>query len=113
MVPVASDCRVVVAQHRGQRDQAHGDDGRADDAGGRGEQRADEDDRNAKAARHRAEQLRHGHQQVFGDLRALQHDAHEDEQRDGDERVSLDLPIDPSKIRHPAVSHSIGPPCAK
>ena len=98
MVPVASGLRVVVAQHRRQRDQAHGDDGGADDAGGGRQQRADEDDRDAEAAGNRAEQLRHRHQQVLGDLRALQHDAHEHEQRNGDQRVALDLPVDAAEV---------------
>ena len=41
------------------------------DTGGGGQQRAHENDRNAKPARDRPEQLRHGHQQVFRDLGAL------------------------------------------
>ena len=49
-------------------------------------ERADEDHRDPETAGDRAEELRHGHQEVFGDARALQHDAHEDEERNRDQR---------------------------
>ena len=96
--PGGERVRVVVAPHDGQRDQPHGHDGRADDAGGGGQQRADEDDGDAEAAGHRAEQLGHGDQQILGDPGPLQHDAHEHEQRNRDQRIPFDLPIDAAKI---------------
>ena len=52
------------------------------------------DDRDAQTARNRPEQLRHGQQQILGDLRPLQHDAHEHEQRNRDQRVAFDFPVD-------------------
>ena len=73
---------VAVAQHRRQRDQRDGDDGGADHALGGGEQHADQHDRDAEAAGQRAEQPAHRFEQILGDARALQHHAHEDEQRD-------------------------------
>ena len=78
---------VAVPQHGRQHDQAHRHRRSADDAFGGGEQHADEDHRNAKAARQRAEQPAHGFQQILGDARALQHHAHEDEERDGEQHV--------------------------
>ena len=92
---------IVVAQHGRQRDQTHRDDRGTDDAGGGGEQRAHKHHRYAEATRDRAEQLRHGDQQILGDFRPLQHDAHEDEQRNGDQRIAFRLPVDPSKVGHP------------
>ena len=44
---------IAVAQHDRQRDQAHRDDRRCDDAGGRGEQRADQHHRIGEPAAHR------------------------------------------------------------
>ena len=52
-------------------------------------QRAHQHHRNAQTPRHRAEKLRHRNQQILGNLRPLQHDAHEDEQRDGDQRILI------------------------
>src|SRR3546814_10232729 len=57
------------------------------DAGGGGEQRADQDDRHAETAAQAAEQPAHGLQQLLGDAAVLQHHAHEDEQRNGDQDV--------------------------
>ena len=90
--------RVAVAQHGRQRDEAHGDHGGAENAGGGGEQRPHQHHGDAEAARNRPEQARHGHQQVLGDLRALQHDAHEHEQGHGDDGVALNLPVDAPEI---------------
>jgi hypothetical protein len=87
MVP-AGDRRVVAAlEHGGQRQQPHGHDGGADDAGGGRQQRADDAHRIAEPAAQAAEQQRHGIEQLLGDLRALQHDAHEDEQRHRDQHL--------------------------
>ena len=80
MVPVASSFEIVVAQHYRQRNEAHGDNRRTNDAGGGSEQRANEHHRNAKPARNWAEKLRHGDEQILGDFGPLQHDAHEHEQ---------------------------------
>jgi hypothetical protein len=93
--------RIVVAHHHRQRDQAHRHHGSAEDACGRSKQRAHEHDRNAQTAGDRTKQLRHRDKQVFSDLRALQHDAHEHEQRNGYERISLNLPVNPPEIGHP------------
>ena len=45
------------------------------------------DDGDRQPAAQRAEQPPHGLQQVLGDAGALEHDAHEDEQRNGDQHV--------------------------
>ena len=86
--------RIAVPQHRRQRHQPHGDDGGPDDAGGGGEQRADQRDRERQPAVHPPEQAAHRFQQVFRDARALQHHAHEDEQRHGDQHLVGHLPED-------------------
>ena len=109
IVPVASDLRIVVAQHCRQRNQTHRDHGGTEDAGRRRQQGADEDHRNPEAARHGAEQLRHRHEQVFGDLRALQHDAHEYEQRNRNQGIAFDLPVDAAEVRH-AGTQPVGRP---
>jgi hypothetical protein len=76
-----------VAQHRRQHDQAHGDDGRAHDALGGGEQYAHQHDRDRKPTGARAEQPAHGFQQVLGEARAFEHHAHEHKQRDRDQHL--------------------------
>ncbi len=76
-----------MAQHRRQGHQPHGDDGGADDAGRRGKKRADEEDREAEPAAHGAEQAGAGVDQFLRDARALQHHAHQHEERDGDQHV--------------------------
>ena len=73
---------VAEAQHRRQRDQAHGHRGGADDAFRGSKQRAHHDYRDAEPAAQRTEQPAHGLEQFLGDARALEHDAHEDEHRD-------------------------------
>ncbi len=92
---------IIVTQHRWQRDQPHGDHGRADDTRRGRKKRAHEDDRDPEAPRDRAEKLGHGDQQVLGNLRALEHDAHKDEERDRDQGVAFRLPIDPAEIGYP------------
>ena len=89
MTPVAMRPVVAVAQHDGQRDQAHRDHRRRDHAGGRRQQRADEDHRQGQAAAHRAEHLADGFQQILGHAAALEDDAHEREERDRQQRVVL------------------------
>ncbi len=100
--------RILVAHHGGQGNQAHRHDRGADDTRGRREKGANENDRNAQTAGDRTEQLRHGHEQIFSDLGPLQHDAHEHEQRNGDQRISLGLPIDPSKVCGPGAQPLAG-----
>ena len=78
---------VTVAQHDGQRDQAHGNDGGGDNAGGGGEHRADENDGVGEAAADGAEQLADGFQQVLGHAGALKDQPHEGEKGDREQRV--------------------------
>ena len=78
---------VAVPQHGRQRDQADGDDGRADHAGGGGEQHADDDDGKGEPAAQAAEQPAHALEQLLGDARLLEHHAHEDEHRDGQKHL--------------------------
>ena len=90
--------RIVVAQHGGQRNKSHRDHCCPDDAGRRRQQRADEYDGDAETARHRAEELCHGDEQIFGDLRPLQHDPHENEQRNGNERIPFNFPVNAAEV---------------
>ena len=80
---------VAIAQHDGQRDQAHGNDRSSHHARGGGQQRAHQHDRDRQTAAHRAKHLGHGFQQVLGHAAALQDDAHEREERNGQQRVVL------------------------
>jgi hypothetical protein len=80
---------VAVAQHDGQRDQAHADDGRSHHAGGGRQQRADQDHRHGQAAAQWAEDLAHGFEQVLGHPGSLQDDAHEGEERNRQQGVVL------------------------
>ena len=57
---------VAVAQHDGQRDQTHRNDGGRNDAGGRGEQGADEYHGIGDTAADAAKKLPDGFEQVFG-----------------------------------------------
>ncbi len=77
---------VAAPQHPGQGEEAERHDRGADDAGGRAHQHADQDDADAKAAAQRAGGMADHIHQVFGEPRALQHHAHEDEERDGEQR---------------------------
>ncbi len=79
--------RIAVAQHRRQRQQAHRDHRRADDACRGGQERAHHHDRNRQAAGQRAEDPRHRGQQVVGDVRPLQHDAHQHEHQHRQQRL--------------------------
>ena len=87
IVPQASRLVVAAPQQGRQREQAERDDGGADDAGGRAHQHADQDDADAHAAAQAAGEMADHVHQVFGELGFLQHHAHEDEQRDGEQRV--------------------------
>ncbi len=78
---------VTVAQHDGQRDQTHRYHRCRDDAGGRREQRADEDHRVGEPAAHRSEHLSDGVEQILGHAASLEDQAHEGEKRHGEQRV--------------------------
>jgi hypothetical protein len=78
---------VAGLEHGRQREEAHGDDGGADDAGRGGEQRADDGDRDGEAAPDPGEQHAHGLQELIGDAGPLQHHPHEDEERDRDQHL--------------------------
>ena len=80
---------VAVAQHDGQRDQAHRNDGCSHHARGGGQQGAHQNHRDGQAAAHRTKHLTHCFQQVFGHARAFQQDAHEGEEGNGQQGVVL------------------------
>jgi hypothetical protein len=84
-----------VAQHDRQRDESHGDDRGGHHAGGRGQQPADEDHGVGETTAHRAEELTQGVEQFFGHAAAFQHQAHEGEERDRQQRVVLHDPVHP------------------
>ena len=85
---------VAVAQHDRQRDQAHRDHGSGDDAGRRREQGADEHDGIGEAAADGAEQLPDGVEQVLGHAGSLEHQSHEREERDREQRVVVHHAVD-------------------
>ena len=89
-----------MAKHRRQRDQSHSDDGSTDNSGRCCEQRSDENYRYAQTPGNRAKQLSHGDQKIFCDLRALEHDPHEDKKRNRDQGVPFNIPIQAPKIGH-------------
>ena len=78
---------IAVAQHDRQRDQAHRDHRCRHHAGGRGQQRAHEDDGIGEAAADRPEHLADGIEQILGHAAAFQDQAHEGEERDRQQRV--------------------------
>ena len=83
------EARLVAVPHHGrQRDQPHGDDGGTHHARGRPQQRADQGDGDGEAPAHAAEQAAHGFDQLGRDVRTLEHQPHEDEERDRDQRVA-------------------------
>ncbi len=77
---------VTAPQHAGQREQPERHHRGADDAGGRAHQHADQHDADAEAAAQRAGGMADHVHQVLGQPRPLQHHAHEDEQRDRQQR---------------------------
>ena len=85
---------IAVAQHDRQRDQAHRDHGSGHDAGRGREQRADEHDGVGEAAADGAEQLPDGVEQVLGHAGPLQHQSHEREERDRQQRVVVHHAVD-------------------
>ena len=78
---------VAVAHHDRQRDQPHGDDRGGDHAGGRGEQGADDDDRERQPAADRTEELADGVEQILRHARSFEDQAHEREERDGEQSL--------------------------
>ena len=78
---------VAVARHDRQRDQAHGDDRGGDRAGDGAENRADQDDGVGQAAAHAAEQLAEAFEQILRKPAALEDDAHEGEERNGEQQL--------------------------
>ena len=70
-------------------------DGRPNDAGGGGKQSADQHDRYAKSAPELTEQAAHGLQQIFGDPALVEHRAHQNEKRNGDQNVVGEDAVDP------------------
>ena len=72
---------VAGVQHGGERQQPHQRHHRADDAGGGGEQRAGDERRDRKRARHAAHRHLQRIKQPVENIRALDHVAHEKEQR--------------------------------
>ena len=87
--PCGNGPAVAVAQHHGQRNQAHGNHRSRHHAGGGRQQGADQDHGDGHATAHRAEDLAHGFQQVLGHAGSLQNDAHEGEEGDGQQGVVL------------------------
>ena len=96
--------RIPVAQHGGQGQQPHGDDGGADNTGRGGEKGAHHHNRDGQASRQGAEDAGHGGEQVLGDPRALQGNAHENEHGDGQEQ------LDGGAGKHPFV-HPVDDEC--
>ena len=90
--------RVVVAQHHRERNQAHRHDRGSDNASGCGQQGTDKNHRNAKSSGNRTKELSHCHQQVFRNAGALEHDAHEDEEGNGDQGIPFDLPVNTPQV---------------
>jgi hypothetical protein len=79
---------VVAGAHHGRkRDQAHGDDRRADHARRGRKQGADDDDGDSETAAQVSEELAHRQEQLLGDLGPLEHHAHEDEERHRDQHL--------------------------
>ena len=78
---------VTAAEHRRQRDDAHGDDLGADYAHHRRHQRAGEDDRHGQAAGNASEPDMHGAKDGVGHASSLEDAGHEDEKRHGDEHI--------------------------
>ncbi len=83
---------VAVAQHDRQRDQPHGDDRGRDDARGGRKKGAHDDDRIGQPAADRPEELADRVEQVLGHAGSLQHDAHEGEEGNGEQRLVREHP---------------------
>ena len=76
---------IAAPQHGRHRQQAHGDHRGADNSRRCTEQGADHNDGYGQPAAQTAEQKTHGVEQFLGQAGALQHDAHENEQGNGDQ----------------------------
>ncbi|OIQ73259.1 hypothetical protein GALL_451070 [mine drainage metagenome] len=103
---------IAVAQHDGQRDQSHGNDRRRDHAGGCRQHGTDQHHGDRQSAADGAEQLADGFQQIFGHAAAFQQQAHEGEERDGQQGVVLHDADDAQRngfeqrLRHQAEFHA-------
>ena len=87
---------VVLDAHQGRDgEQPDRDLGRADDAGGRREDGAGDDDRDAEPPADPAHDDVHGLEQAFGDAGGVQDLRHEDEERHGHEHVLLHDAVGP------------------
>ena len=91
----AGEARIVALEHGRQGEQAHGDHGRADDAGGGRQQHADQGHREAESAAQGTEQAGHGIEQVFRHPRTLQHHSHKDKERHRDQDLVGHDPEEP------------------
>ena len=85
---------VAVAQHDGQRDQSHRNHGGGDDARRCRKQGADENDGVGEAAADGAEQLPDGVEQILGHAGSFQHQSHEREEGDREQRVVVHHAVD-------------------
>jgi hypothetical protein len=85
---------IAVAQHDGQRDQAHRDHRGGHHAGGGGQHGAHQNHGQSQAAADGAEQLADGVEQVLGHAAALKNQAHQREERNGQQRVVLHDAVD-------------------
>ena len=100
--------RIATFEHGRQGQQAHRHHGGADNAGRGRQQRADNDDGYAQPAAHGAKQGPHRFEQFLGNARFLQHHAHEDEERNGDEDGAIDLhQIAVNALREGAQMHRV------
>ena len=85
--------RVVVAQHRRQRQKPHRHHGCADDPGRGGQEGTHDHNRHRQTARQRAKDARHAGQKVFGDFGPFERDAHQNEHQNrqkGFDRLARD-----------------------
>ncbi len=96
---------IAVAQHDRQRNQPHRNHRSRDHAGGGGEQRADEDDRVGQAAAHSAEQLPDGIEQILGHAGSFEHQSHEGEERNREQRVVAHDAVDAFRQSLQEVGH--------
>ena len=80
------ETRLVASfEHGRQRQNTHGDNSGADNAGTRRQQHANKHHRQTEPAGYASEHHRHIVQQVFGDSAFFQHGAHKDKQRHGEQ----------------------------
>ncbi len=85
---------VAIAHHHRQRDEAHGDHRGRDRAGDGAEDGADDDHRIAQPAPNAAEELAEAIEQILGEAALFEDDAHEGEERDGEQQLVGDDAIE-------------------